>query len=29
VAYGYGSAGSYAFTGGADVERIYTPPPIK
>lgn len=29
VAYGYGSAGSYAFVGGADVKRIYTPPPIE
>ena len=29
VAYGYGSAGSYAFAGGADVERIYEPPEIK
>ncbi|MCA9632726.1 MAG: IgGFc-binding protein [Myxococcales bacterium] len=29
VAYGYGSAGSYAFAGGADVKRIYEPPPIK
>lgn len=29
AAYGYGSAGSYAFIGGADVRRIYTPPPIK
>jgi hypothetical protein len=27
VAYGYGSAGSYAFVGGADVKKIYTPPP--
>jgi hypothetical protein len=26
VAYGYGSAGSYAFVGGADVKKIYTPP---
>jgi hypothetical protein len=26
VAYGYGNAGSYAFAGGADVERIYEPP---
>ena len=24
--YGYGSAGSYAFVGGADVRRIYAPP---
>lgn len=29
VAYGYGSAGSYAFAGGADVRRIYAPPPLK
>jgi hypothetical protein len=29
VAYGYGNAGSYAFVGGADVKRIYTPPPLK
>ncbi len=29
VAYGYGSAGSYAFVGGADVKRIYDPPPIE
>lgn len=29
VAYGYGSAGSYAFVGGADVKRIYEPPPIE
>ena len=29
VAYGYGSAGSYAFVGGADVKRIYDPPPLK
>ncbi len=28
VAYGYGSAGSYAFVGGADVRPIYQPPPI-
>ncbi len=28
IAYGYGSAGSYAFAGGADVKHIYTPPPI-
>ena len=27
IAYGYGSAGSYAFAGGADVKRIYEPPP--
>lgn len=29
VAYGYGNAGSYAFVGGADVKRIYEPPPIR
>jgi hypothetical protein len=29
VAYGYGAAGSYAFVGGADVKRIYDPPPLK
>jgi len=29
VAYGYGSAGSYALAGGADVKRIYSPPPLK
>jgi hypothetical protein len=29
VAYGYGSAGSYAFVGGADVKHVYDPPPIK
>ncbi len=29
VAYGYGNAGSYAFAGGADVERIYEVPPIQ
>jgi hypothetical protein len=29
IAYGYGAAGSYAFAGGADVKRIYTPPPIE
>jgi hypothetical protein len=28
VAYGYGSRGSYAFVGGANVRRIYDPPPI-
>lgn len=26
IAYGYGSAGSYAFAGGANVKRIYDPP---
>jgi hypothetical protein len=29
TAYGYGPAGSYAFVGGADVRKIYEPPPIK
>jgi hypothetical protein len=29
VAYGYGRAGSYAFVGGANVKKIYTPPPLK
>lgn len=29
IAYGYGSAGSYAFAGGADVKRVYEPPPLK
>jgi hypothetical protein len=28
VAYGYGSAGSYAFAGGADVKKIYEPPVV-
>lgn len=28
IAYGYGSRGSYAFVGGANVKRIYDPPPI-
>jgi hypothetical protein len=27
VAYGYAGAGSYAFVGGADVKKIYEPPP--
>lgn len=27
VTYGYGTAGSYAVVGGADVRHIYTPPP--
>ncbi len=27
TAYGYGTAGSYAFVGGADVKKIYEPPP--
>jgi hypothetical protein len=29
AAYGYGNAGSYAFIGGANVKKIYTPPPLK
>jgi len=29
VAYGYGSAGSYAFAGGAELKRVYEPPPLK
>ncbi len=29
TAYGYGRAGSYAFVGGANVTKIYEPPPIK
>jgi IgGFc binding protein len=29
VAYGYGTAGSYAVVGGADVKHVYDPPPIK
>jgi hypothetical protein len=29
VVYGYGNAGSYAFVGGADVKRVYEPPPLK
>lgn len=29
VAYGYGTAGSYAFVGGSNVKKIYVPPPIK
>jgi len=29
VAYGYGSAGSYAFAGGANVKSIYEPPPLQ
>jgi hypothetical protein len=28
VAYGYGSRGSYAFVGGANVRKIYEPPPL-
>ena len=26
--YGYGTTGSYAFPGGADVQKIYDPPPL-
>jgi hypothetical protein len=29
VAYGYGNAGSYAFVGGSNVRKIYTPPPLR
>jgi len=29
VAYGYGAAGSYAFVGGSNVKKIYTPPPLR
>ncbi len=29
MVYGYGNVGSYAFAGGANVKKIYTPPPIK
>jgi hypothetical protein len=29
IAYGYGNAGSYAFAGGADVKKVYEPPPIE
>jgi len=29
TAYGYGRAGSYAFVGGANVTKIYTPPVIR
>lgn len=29
VAYGYGSAGSYALAGGAAVKHVYDPPPLK
>lgn len=29
TSYGYGRAGSYAFVGGANVTKIYDPPPIK
>lgn len=28
AAYGYGDAGSYAFVGGANVTKIYAPPPF-
>ena len=28
VAYGYGNVGSYAFVGGANVRKIYEPPPL-
>lgn len=28
TAYGYGSRGSYAFIGGANVKKVYVPPPI-
>ena len=28
IAYGYGPVGSYAFAGGADIKKIYEPPPI-
>lgn len=28
VAYGYGSRGAYSFVGGANVRKIYEPPPI-
>jgi hypothetical protein len=29
AAYGYGRAGSYAFVGGANVTKIYAPPPLR
>ena len=29
ASYGYGRAGSYAFVGGANVTKIYSPPPIR
>ncbi len=29
IAYGYGTAGSYAFAGGANVKKIYEPPPVR
>lgn len=28
AAYGYGRAGSYAFVGGANIQKIYSPPPL-
>ncbi|MBX3202212.1 MAG: IgGFc-binding protein [Labilithrix sp.] len=28
TAYGYGTAGSYAFVGGANITKIYAPPPF-
>ena len=28
MAYGYSDADAYAFAGGADIKKIYTPPPI-
>ena len=28
IAYGYADADAYAFPGGADIKKIYTPPPI-
>jgi len=28
MAYGYSDADAYAFPGGADLKKIYTPPPI-
>jgi hypothetical protein len=28
AAYGYGDAGSYAFVGGANITKIYAPPPF-
>lgn len=29
ASYGYGRAGSYAFVGGANVTKIYSPPPLR
>jgi hypothetical protein len=29
IAYGYGTAGSYALSGGAAVKHVYDPPPLK